>query len=144
LVLDYPTLKVVHVSAVALSGAGFIARGVGAWRGAAWTRSRGARSLPHLIDTVLLLSALGMLWIAHLSPWAVLWLRAKIVGLVCYIGLGVVALRGLRRRGPPVPRGARVPWMARGSWVLALLVFAYIVSVALTKSPWGGFVLLRG
>ena len=38
--------------------------------------------LPHLVDTVLLVSALGMLWIMRLLPWATPWLRAKIIGLI--------------------------------------------------------------
>ncbi len=101
-------------------------------------RSRAARTLPHLVDTVLLLSALGMLWVAHLSPWALGWLRAKIVGLVCYIGLGVVALRGLRGSAQ-TQRHSHRRAVALGAWVAALVVFVYIVSVAVTKNPRGLF-----
>lgn len=51
-------------------------------------------------------------------------------GLLIYIGLGMVALR----------RG--LPWAWRGAaCVSALLVFAWIAAVALTKNPWIG---LRG
>ncbi|MGH2842416.1 MAG: SirB2 family protein [Solirubrobacteraceae bacterium] len=140
--LNYATLRAIHVTAVALSGSGFLARGAGAARGAAWVRSRVARTLPHLIDTVLLLSALGMLWVVHLSPWALGWLRAKIIGLVCYIGLGVVALRGLRgcaSGSAQVQRWAPRRAVALGAWVAALVVFVYIVSVAITKDPRGLF-----
>lgn len=143
--MHYATLKLIHISAVAISGTGFAARGLGALRGAAWVRSRAARTLPHLVDTVLLLSALGMLWSIRLSPWALPWLRAKIIGLVCYIGLGIVALRLLRSRashlsyadraaGTGSARSIALPLVA---WLLALLVFGYIVSVALTKNPLG-------
>jgi len=38
--MEYPTLKLVHQSAVALSLAGFIARGTGMPSGAAWARTR--------------------------------------------------------------------------------------------------------
>lgn len=127
--MDYVTLKLIHVSAVALSLAGFIARGAGALRGATWVRSRPARTLPHVIDTVLLASALGMLWVAQLSPWALPWLRAKLAGLVLYIVLGAIALRSARR-------ARRLAGIA---WIAALLVFAYIVSVAITKDPRGIF-----
>ena len=123
----YASLKLIHVTAVALTFCGFVARGVGVLSGADWTRSRLARTLPHVVDTVLLLSALGMLWIARLAPWAAPWLMAKLVGLLLYIALGSVALR--RRREPRAIR--------RVAWVGALVVFAYIVSVAVTKSPLG-------
>ena|GEM_PF-5957928 len=57
--MDYLTLKTIHQTAVALSVAGFFARGLGALSGAAWVRGRIAQSLPHAVDSVLLLSALS-------------------------------------------------------------------------------------
>jgi len=148
--MDYAILKLIHVSAVALSGSGFAARGLAAWKGAAWVRSRTARTLPHLIDTVLLASALGMLWTIRLSPWALPWLRAKIIGLVFYIGFGAIALRRLRRQGAGAVSGVRAPTqtvastqaVALTAWLIALLIFGYIVSVALTKNPLGVFSLI--
>src|SRR5215472_14546765 len=130
--MDYATLKLIHVSAVALSFFGFAARGLGALCGAGWVRQRITRVLPHFIDTVLLVSALGMLWMLRLSPWATPWLRAKLIGLILYVALGVLALR----RAPP-GRAARPQAMQLIAWVGALVVFGYIVSVALTKSPRG-------
>lgn len=139
--LDYTTLRFIHISAVAISGGGFLARAAGTAREAPWVRGRAARTLPHLVDTVLLLSALGMLWVAHLSPWALPWLRAKLIGLLCYIALGVLALRGLRAAPPRAATpGRRI--VALGAGVLALAVFLYIVSVALTKDPRGLFAAL--
>jgi uncharacterized membrane protein SirB2 len=130
--LSYSTLKTIHVSAVVLSICGFTARGVGVLRGASWVRHRLTRTVPHIIDTVLLLAALDMLWTIRLSPWAVPWLLAKIIGLVFYIALGVIALR--RARGEPTarPRPARLL-----VWLAAIGVFGYIVSVAITKDPLG-------
>jgi uncharacterized membrane protein SirB2 len=124
--VDYFTLKLVHQTAVALSIGGFFARGVAALRGAAWVRSRMARTLPHVVDTVLLASAIALAWMLRLSPLDTPWLAAKIVGLLAYIGLGMLALR------PGRPTSVRAT-----AWVAALLVFAYIVSVALTKDPAG-------
>jgi uncharacterized membrane protein SirB2 len=135
--LSYAALKLIHISTVAISGAGFMARGRGAFRGEAWVRSRAARTLPHLVDTILLLSALGMLWVIRLSPWTLPWLRAKIIGLVLYIGLGMFALRSLRRAQLSSATGSKAVPLA--AWIMALLVFGYIISVALTKSPRGIF-----
>ena len=91
--LDYATIKLVHQSAVALSVTGFFVRGVASFAGAGWVRSRAAKSLPHVVDTVLLLSALTLAWMLRLTPGNAPWLLAKIVGLVVYVGVGVVALR---------------------------------------------------
>jgi uncharacterized membrane protein SirB2 len=124
--MDYSLIKTIHVTAVALSGAGFFARGLGWLAGAAWVRGRLAKTLPHLLDTVLLVSALALAWTLHLAPAAAPWLGAKIAGLVVYIGLGVVALR------PAV-----APAMRGAAWVCALLTFGWIVSVAISRQPLG-------
>ena len=129
--MDYASIKAVHQVAVLLSVSGFFARGAGSLMGAAWVRGRVAKTLPHGVDTVLLLSAVLLAWMLRLSPGATPWLAAKIIGLVVYIGLGMLALRP----GRPV----RVRALA---WIAALLTFAWIVSVALTKSPLGALVLL--
>ena len=58
--MDYLLLKTVHLSAVTLSIAGFTARGAGSLAGAAWVRGRAARTWPHVVDSVLLASALAL------------------------------------------------------------------------------------
>jgi uncharacterized membrane protein SirB2 len=129
--MDYATLKLVHQSAVTLSLSGFFARGLGSLAGAAWVRGRAARTLPHLVDTVLLGTALGLAWLLQLNPLSTPWLAAKIAGLLAYIGLGMVALR------PGRPRALRA-----AAWIAALLCFAQIVAVAITKQASGLFSLL--
>ncbi|HET9669181.1 MAG TPA: SirB2 family protein [Casimicrobiaceae bacterium] len=124
--MEYATLKMIHMSAVALSGAGFFARGVGMLNDAAWVKHRIAKTLPHLVDTVLIVSALWLAWILRLTPANAPWIGAKIVGLFVYIGIGMVALRFGRTKT------ARTI-----AWLLSLLTFAYIVSVAITKDPRG-------
>ncbi|RZJ13801.1 MAG: invasion protein [Rubrivivax sp.] len=126
--MDYALLKLVHQSAVALSITGFAVRGAAALGGAAWVSSRPARTLPHLVDSVLLLSALALAWALRLTPDRAPWLLAKLVGLVVYVALGVIALR------PGRPTGVRAT-----AWVCALAVVAWMVSVAVTKSPLGFF-----
>ncbi len=114
-----------HEIAVLLSFCGFAARGAAAIAGAAWVRGRLARTVPHVVDTVLLASALALVVIARLNPLTTSWLLAKILGLLAYIVLGMVALQAPRR-------GVRI-----AAWIAALLVFAWIVSVAFSKSPAG-------
>ena len=49
------------------------------------------RTLPHINDTLLLLAAIAMAWIAHLNPLEHNWLMAKLIGLILYILLGSIA-----------------------------------------------------
>ena len=124
--MDYATVKLVHQAAVTLSIAGFFVRGAASFAGATWVRGRAARTLPHVVDSVLLLSALALAWMLRLTPGNAPWLLAKILGLVAYVALGVVALR------PGRPRAVRAT-----AFLGALLVVAWIVSVAITKRPLG-------
>jgi uncharacterized membrane protein SirB2 len=129
--MDYLIVKTVHQSAVALSFAGFFARGLGALADAPWVGARAAKTLPHIVDSVLLLSALWLAWTLRLNPAEAPWLLAKIIGLLAYIGLGMLALKP----GRPLAQRAF-------AWLAALAVFGYIVSVALTKNPLG-FIALK-
>ncbi len=124
--MDYPLIKSVHVASVVVSGALFAARG--AWRFArpGARVPRAVRIVPQVVDTVLLLSALALAWIWMDSGLPLGWIGAKVAVLAAYVGLGLVALRpGL----PPAPRAA--------AFAASALAFAYIVGVALTKSPSG-------
>ena len=124
--LDYAAVKLLHQGAVALSLTGFFVRGAASLAGAGWVRGRAARTVPHVVDTVLLASALLLAWMLRLHPGNAPWILAKVVGLVAYVGLGVVALRPTR--------SLRVRATA---WVAALVTALWIVSVAVTKRPSG-------
>ena len=120
--MDYQVLKHVHMGAVALSIGGFALRGYGACRQAHWVRTKAVKVLPHLVDTVLLASAVTLAVWADLAPWRQGWFGAKMIGLLIYIGLGVVVMR---QRGSPAWR-----WTA---WVLALAVAGAMVWLAHVK-----------
>jgi uncharacterized membrane protein SirB2 len=117
-------VKWLHVSCALLSGAGFFFRGVLMLRESVWLQARPVKIVPHVVDTVLLASAILL---ASQWGWAALqmpWLLAKIIALLVYISLGMVALRAGRTKTQRV-------W----AWCAALSVFAYIVAVALSKNP---------
>jgi uncharacterized membrane protein SirB2 len=121
----YGALKVIHVGAVVLSGTGFVIRYA---LSVARPAPGGAlvRIAPHVVDTVLLASALALAWVGGFDPLGVPWLEAKLAGLVLYILIGTIALkRGRTRR------------IRAAAFAAALLAYAYIVTVALTKSPLG-------
>ncbi|KAA3632929.1 MAG: regulator SirB [Proteobacteria bacterium] len=125
--LDYSLIKFVHVGCVVASGAGFLVRGTLMLVGSPWLAHRLTRTLPHVVDTLLLASAVTLVVMSGYYPGAHPWVAAKIAALALYIVLGSLALkRGRSRR----VRGV--------SLVLALATFAYIVAVALSRSPFVG------
>ena len=124
--MDYATLELVRQVAVLLSISGFVARGLAALAGQAWVRHRAARTVPHVVDTALLASAMALAWMLRLNPLDTPWLLGKIIVLLAYIALGVVALRP----GLPLP-------LRSAAFVAALLCFAQIAATALSKSAAG-------
>ncbi|HET6655103.1 MAG TPA: SirB2 family protein [Gammaproteobacteria bacterium] len=122
----YSSVKLIHITCVGLSVSLFAARGIwllasgrGLWR---WLRV-----VPHIVDTLLLASGITLAFYIHQFPFVNSdWLTAKIVGLIAYIALGVWVFRGKQSRA------AR--WVI---WTAAIVVFGYIVSVAITKQPEG-------
>ncbi len=120
-------LKLVHVTAVALSGAGFVLRGVWMLRDSPLLRARLTRILPHIVDTVLLGSAILLSLRLYQYPFTHGWLTAKVLALLLYIVLGTMALKRGRTRQTRIV-----------SFVLALLTFIYILAVAVTRNPFPG------
>ena len=106
--IDYATLKTVHVICAVLSIGGFLARWALMIEGSAVLRARAVRVAPHVIDTVLLASALAMVWLLRVNPLVEPWLATKIVALLVYIVLGAwrcaTGAAGGARRRPAWPR----------------------------------------
>ena len=119
----YSVLKLVHVSAAVISISGFVLRGLWMLRGSTLLEHRLVRVLPHVIDTLLLLSGIALVWLMQLQVTGQPWLMAKLFAVVIYIGLGMVALR----------RGRTLAVRAV-AFCLALATFAYIAGLALSKS----------
>lgn len=122
----YALLKTVHVASAALSISLFALRGGWMVLDSRWLYWRPVRIVPHVVDTVLLASAIGLVIMLGQYPFAQPWLTAKVCALVVYIALGTVALKRGRTKGIRVV-----------ALLAALLVFVYIVSVAVTRSPYG-------
>lgn|SRR5690606_11191246 len=120
----YFAIKHVHVTAVTLSFALFLLRGLWMYSESTQLQRRWVRIVPHVVDTVLLAAGLGLAFMLRQIPDVSDWLAAKLIALVVYIGLGTVALKRGRTR---TERTA--------AWLAALAVFGYIVAVALTKNP---------
>lgn len=117
-------VKTVHMTCAAISITGFVIRGILMMIESKLLRLRWVRIVPHIVDTLLLVSAVTLAVQLGFTPGNSPWLMAKIVGILAYIGLGFIALRFGRTK--PIRITA---------WLAALLVFAYIVAVAVTMSP---------
>lgn len=127
----YPFLKHLHLACVVVSITGFLVRGGLAIAGSSRLRRGWWRWAPHVNDTLLLAAAIGLVVVTGQYPFVDAWVTAKVFGLIAYIILGSIALKADRSRRVRV-----------AAWLGALVVFGYIVSVALTRSTWGVLALL--
>lgn len=122
--MSFFTLKALHITCVLLSYALFLLRGVWMLRTSPMLQARWVKVLPHLVDTLLLGSAIMLAVQLNISPLSAPWLMTKIIAMLCYIGLGMLAIkRGKTRR------------IRLAAWLAAQAVFFYIVAVALTHDP---------
>lgn len=127
----YSTLKLIHISSAILTVSGFVLRGFWMLIESPNLERHVVRIAPHIIDTVFLFSGIGLIWTLNLPVLNQPWLLTKFAALIVYILLGTIALkRGKTKR------------IRIGALVMALLTFAYIGGVALSKSmgSWLAFV----
>ena len=124
----YPQIKSVHIAAVMASGLLFFLRGASLHAGMQWAMASPVRYLSYAIDTTLLTAALMLATMLHQYPFVHGWLTVKVLLLVVYIVLGTFALK----------RGA-TKTIRIACWVAALIVYAFIISVARAHNPIGIF-----
>lgn len=121
--LAIPTIKLIHIACAYLTGAGFLLRGIWALREHRLVQHRLSKVLPHVIDTLLLASALAMVFAWSIEVSVNTWLLAKLAALFVYIGFGLLMLRFAKTQRD------RIIGLTGG-----LLSYAYIVSVAHSKA----------
>lgn len=123
----YILLKHLHLTCVTLSITLFTLRFFWRKQRPAMLQKKWVKILPHSIDTLLLVSAISLAWIASINPLEQNWLATKILALLAYIVAGTFAIKRAQ--------SARAQNI---SFMLALLCFAYIIAVAISKQvvPW--------
>ncbi|MBV1914977.1 MAG: SirB2 family protein [Pseudomonadales bacterium] len=123
----YPTIRLIHVSSIILSISFFMIRGCWMWFTPVRLEAKWVKVTPQIIDTVLLVSGITLILLTQQYPHQQAWLLTKLGALVAYIGFGMMALTY-----------GRTKWIRLVFLILAISAFAYIVSIALTKSatPW--------
>ena len=124
--MSYLALKYVHIVFVAASFALFFIRGLWAMRAYPPAQETWVKVMPHVVDGILILSAVGMLLGAPATLWAGNWLAVKIGLVVLYVLLSVVALRVLKHT-----------ILRLIAWVLALATFLFATSIAVLHHPLG-------
>jgi len=121
--MNYLLIKHLHVTAAALSILFFIVRAYWSVSESAMLQKKVVKIAPHVIDTVLLAAAI-MLSVLLGPAAAQPWVLTKIVLLIAYIGVGTIAIK----------RG-RTPRSRAIAAVVAVLIFIYIVGVAIKHHP---------
>jgi len=117
-------LKHLHLSTIALTLALFVLRGIWMMAESPRLQARWVRIVPHINDSLLLASGIGLAVLTQQYPLVHGWLTAKFFALILYIVLGTVALKRGKTRNQRI-----------AAWIAALLVFGYMVAVALTHDP---------
>ncbi len=121
-------LITLHLTSVALTISLFTLRYWWRWSNNPRFQARWVRVLPHIVDSVLLLSGVGLIALTGYLPFTVkgAWLTEKLFGVIIYIVLGFIAL------GRHRPRGQRAGFIA---FMLGLVVLYIIIKLAATKVP---------
>ncbi|MDD2915008.1 MAG: SirB2 family protein [Gallionella sp.] len=118
------TLKAIHLSCAVGSYALFFMRGIWSFNGPPVMRQRWVKIVPHVVDTLLLASALALAFTLRQYPFIDTWLTAKFFALLLYIGLGSVALKHGKSKTIRI-----------SAWLAAQAAFIYIVLVAVNRDP---------
>jgi uncharacterized membrane protein SirB2 len=126
----YEILKHMHLTALAISFLLFFVRGYLMMRESNVAKHKIFLIASHIINLILIVSGIALAVFLHLNPAHQPWLATKLVALVIYIALGILTFKH------PKLKVRKILWLA------ALIVFAFIVSVAESKNPLGFFASL--
>ena len=124
----YLLLRHVHIGCAVLTIVLFVLRGGLMLVESTWQRNVVLRYLPHVVDTLLLTSALMLTTVIHQYPFSTGWVTMKVVLLVIYIVLGSIALKRGRTKAIRV-----------AALVAALVTIGFLVTVARAHHPLGVF-----
>lgn len=118
----YTLIKNVHVVTAFISITGFVIRGMLKLMDSSLIQNKLVRVAPHIIDTILLLSAIALVVMSRQYPFVTAWVTAKLFAVIVYIALGVMLMRV-----------AKEHWHRVAAFGLALVTIAYILVVATTR-----------
>lgn len=117
----YMMAKHLHMTAVGISVLLFVFRFIYGQMNPSFLQKKWVRVVPHIIDTVLLGSAIWLCVILSQYPIVNSWLTAKVIGVIGYILFGLLALK------------SETPVKKWGGFAGALIVLGVTAKVAITK-----------
>ncbi|MGL5007808.1 MAG: SirB2 family protein [Plesiomonas sp.] len=122
----YTFLKHLHMTTLAISVSLLVLRFIWSFCGAKVMQQRWVKIVPHINDTLVLLSGIGLMIITGFYPFTeqTLWMTDKLLGVVIYILLGFVALKESKNK---VIRLAALLGALGWIWLIA--------QMAITKTP---------
>lgn len=128
----YYWIKILHVSTVTFTVGFFTLRWMWLLNRSRLFNHRWVRLISQTNDSLLLIAGISLAVMSRQYPFLAPWLTAKLLALLLYILLGMVAFKWARSHRSRILFG-----------FMALLTVGYIVSVALTRSPKPWDFLLR-
>lgn len=120
--MNYLVIKHLHITFALLSGSLFVLRGIWMLLDSGMLQQRWVKVMPHVVDTLLLGTALVLVFWSGQYPFVAPWLTAKVLALIFYIVFGTVALKRGRTRLIRVY-----------AFVAALSMYFYILAVAVSR-----------
>jgi uncharacterized membrane protein SirB2 len=124
----HTVIRSLHVTCLFVSLALFVIRYLLNIRGIAWQQWRALKIMPHVVDTLLLVSGFMLAYNIGQYPFTSAWLTVKFLALIVYIVLGTIALKRGKTAG-----------IRRLAFLGAAMTFAFVISVARTHNPVGIF-----
>lgn len=119
----YMMAKHLHMTAVGLSILLFVIRFLYGQMNPAFLQKKWVKIVPHVIDTILLLSAIWLCVLISQYPLVDGWVTFKVIGVILYIFAGMLALKW-----------AKTPPLKWAGFFAALIVLALTAKVAVTKT----------
>ena len=131
--MDYLLIKQLHISMAYLSISLFVLRSILSVSESALLQHKLLKTLPHIIDTLLLIFAVLLMITIKQYPFVDAWLTAKLIALFAYIAVGTIAIK----------RGKTAVVRLWAS-VIAVIILGYIVGVAKAHNVMSWLTLLQG
>lgn len=120
----YSLIKTLHISCAIVSITGFAIRATLKLRESVLLTQRWLKITPHVIDSLLLASAIFLAVSSRQYPLQSGWLTAKVIALLLYIAVGFMAMRTTKNKLQQL-------FLV----IVALLVAGYIFAVAINRNP---------
>lgn len=127
----YLIFKTIHLTCAVISITGFLFRSYLMVIDSPLLKHKAVLVIPHLIDTVFLVSGFSMAFMLNFGLFSQSWLTMKVFMLMFYLlFVGIALSRGTTKKIRII------------SFCLAILTFAYITGVAINKTPIAWFALV--